>query len=492
VSQVDLSALRIDEADPVVPKRPLGQRWLLGIVLVLALALAATFLWPLLVPPRGVRMAAVRTAGHTAAASSAAATTEAVGWVEADPFPIIVRPLVSGHIETLEVLEGDRVTAGETVVARLASAELLAARDRAVAGVAESEAHLALARASQDLAQQRREQNAEALLRLAEARTQQLMTETRLETARARARLATAQAASAAANVKAQERLEAAGQSYPVALERARADADAAAANVAASTEEVAGLAQELEERRATVELCRELAARPVDLEGAEAVAGAETAQAEAVLARARTELEIAERELEWATVRAPRDGVVMRLEAEPGDMVGHGEKGIVALYDPERLRARIDVPLDSIQGIHPGQEVEITSEAIGDVVVQGVVQRLQHETDLLKNTLQVKIGLTDPPALLRPETLCRARFLAAAAEPGTTPEVTAFRVPAAAVQDGVVFVLDPKSGRARAIPVDVVGQEGDDRVVRGELSPTQRVVLEPVTDGEAIRELSQ
>ena len=67
------------------------------------------------------------------------------------------------------------------------------------------------------------------------------------------------------------------------------------------------------------------------------------TAQAEAVLARARTELEIAERELEWATVLAPRDGVVMRLEAEPGDMVGHGEKGIVALYDPERLRAMLD-----------------------------------------------------------------------------------------------------------------------------------------------------
>ncbi|HIE69712.1 MAG TPA: hypothetical protein EYP98_05830, partial [Planctomycetes bacterium] len=105
------------------------------------------------------------------------------------------------------------------------------------------------------------------------------------------------------------------------------------------------------------------------------------------------------------------------------------------------------------MRGIYEGQEVEITSEAIGNTIVVGVVQRLQHETDLLKNTLQVKIGLIDPPTLLRPETLCRARFLAGKQD-GKVAVVSAFRVPAAAVHQGHVFIFDPQSGTARAVPI--------------------------------------
>ena len=136
MSNVDLSALRIDEAQSVVPKRPLGPRLFVGGVLVLALAVAATFIVPLLLPPRAVRMAGIAAVTDGVQVATASATTEAVGWVEADPFPYIVRPLVSGHIETLEVLEGARITKDETVIARLASAALQAARDRAVAAVA--------------------------------------------------------------------------------------------------------------------------------------------------------------------------------------------------------------------------------------------------------------------------------------------------------------------------------------------------------------------
>ena len=169
--------------------------------------------------------------------------------------------------------------------------------------------------------------------------------------------------------------------------------------------------------------------------------------------------------------------------------MVGHGATGVVAVYDPKKLRARIDVPIDSLAGIYEGQRVEVTSEAIGDVVVTGVVQRLQHETDMLKNTLQVKVGLEDPPSLLRPETLCRARFLAPEDDREDAPAVTAFRVPKDAVRNGEVFVFDPRTSRARAVKVEVAGERGADVIVRGALSPTQRVVLDAVHDGDAVQE---
>lgn len=487
MSNVDLSALRINDASAAVPKRPIGPRLLVAAVIALALAVAGTFLVPMLWPPRAVRMAAVQPESQGTQTSSTA-SAEAVGWVEPDPYPFIVRPLVSGHIETMAVLEGAIVKANETIIARMASAELLAANDRSQAAIVEQQAEVGRAEANHVLATERLQQNADAVLRLQDARGKLAATTTKLQTAQERRRQVKAQAESAKANLKAQQLLQEAGQSFPVALQRAQADAEAAHAAITASDAEVGGLRNEREEAEATVDLCKQLAADPVDLRGAVAIAKAEREKANAVLAKAKVDATIAERELGWATIRSPISGVVMRLEAEPGDMVGHGEKGTVALYDPKKLRARIDVPIDSLRGIYEGQEVEITSEAIGNTVVLGVVQRLQHETDLLKNTLQVKIGLIDPPALLRPETLCRARFLASKQD-GKPTIVSAFRVPAAAVHQDHVFIFDPQRGKARAVAIKVVGEDGDFRIVRGALSPTHRVVIEPVTDGEAIKE---
>lgn len=493
MSNVDLSALRIDESQATVPKPPLGPRLLVAGVVLLTLAVAVTFLWPILMPPRSVRMAAVHTADSGSAAVSTTATTEAVGWVEADPFPHIVRPLVTGRVETLEVLEGAEVIAFETVVARIVSAELEAARDRAVAAVADAEAALARAAADFALAEDRLRQNAENLLRVADAETRVAAAETAVAAATEELRQAEAEATSAAAAADAQTRLAEAGQSHPVALERARADAAAARAKAASRREKLRGLGAELDAQRSKLSLCRTLAEEPVDLRGAVAQARADVHRAEAMREKARTEQRIAERELDWAVVRSPVSGVVMRLEAEPGALVG-AAAGVVALYDPRKLRARIDVPIDSLAGIHAGQRVEVTSEATGKQVVRGVVQRLQHETDMLKNTLQVKIGLEDPPPLLRPETLCRARFLASARdrEPGGARVVAAFRVPKDAVRDGKVFVFDPATRRARAVGVEVVGEQGEDAVVRGPLSPTQRVVLDAVSDGESVREVQR
>jgi RND family efflux transporter MFP subunit len=301
-----------------------------------------------------------------------------------------------------------------------------------------------------------------------------------------------AKADSAAATAQAQERLQTSGQSSPVALQRARADNQAAIAAIDEVKAEISSLLSEHKNQTATLELCKDLAANPVDLRGALAITIAETAKANAQLKQAEVEVEIAKRELNWATVLAPIDGVVLRLEAEPGEIVGHAAKGIVTLYNPAKLRARIDVPIDSLRGIREGQEVEITSDAIGDVVVKGIVQRFQHESDMLKNTLQVKIGLFDPPALLRPETLCRARFLASqsGANDGEQTIITAFRIPLAAITDGKTYIFDPKNGTARAVTIEVIGEEGDMRIVRGPLSPTHRVVIGQVTDGESIMEL--
>jgi multidrug efflux pump subunit AcrA (membrane-fusion protein) len=492
MSSIDLSALRMSEPPPPMQKRPLGPRLLAAAALGLVLVVAATFVWPLLRPVRAVPT--VRLEAVAAAAAPSLALAEAAGWVEPDPFPILVRPLVAGRLEQVPQLEGSVVEAGVTVLAVLASAPLQAQRERAAAGLAEREAELAVATARQRTAEAQLAQRAAIRTALADAQAQVAAKQARVVAAIGARDRAAADERSAVAARDAQVRLAEAGGSYAVARERAEAALAAATATAAAAARDVALAEQEAAAAVQSAAIARDVAADPVDLAGALAIAEAEVARARAMVQAARTELQIAEREAQWLTVRAPASGVVMKVLAMPGAIVGPDAEPILSLYDPRQLRARIDVPLGSVAGIRDGQRVEVRSEVLGSVVVQGRVQRVQRESDLLKNTLQVKVELVDPPALLRPETLCRARFLADAAggEAGAAAAPSAFRLPQSAVQNGRVFVFDPSTGTARGIVVEVVQQDATSVVVRGELSVTQRAILVPVADGERVREESR
>ena len=488
MSQLDLSSLRMQPSAAPLPRRPWGPRLLTGAVLLLAAVVAATFLWPLLRPVRSVPMAAVR---EVAASQSAAqAIAEAAGWIEPDPFPIAVRPLVAGRIESIAVLEGAPVQAGVTVLAKLQSAALQAAAERAAAAVAERTRQQEAATAALQVAKAQLAQRAQLRLGAIEARERAAERRAKLANLEGTAARARAEATAAQAAFTAQQRLTEAGSSYPVALQRAQAASDGAEATAVAALAEVSAARADLAAAEERVVLSEELLQQPVDLQGA--VATAETALAAATAARqsATTELTIAERELGWTTVLAPVDGVVMRLVAAPGASTGPDAEPLLLLYEPGRLRARIDVPLGAVAAVHEGQQVELRSEVLGNTVVRGVVQRLQRESDLLKNTLQVKVQVLEPPPLLRPETLCRARFLSAPGDGGgTAASARTFVVPASAVQDGTVFRFDPALRAARAVPVRVIETQGDEVLVQGDLSPAMRVVLVPVQDRESVQE---
>ncbi len=497
MSDVDLSALRMDE-----PRRRPERRGRLAVlaIAIVALGVLATFLVPLLRPARAVATAAVKAGGSGGATRQQ--TAEAAGWIEAEPFPVLARPLVKGVLRSLDVLEGAEVKANETVIGVLESAELLAARDRAQALVGLREAEVASARTELAVKESLLEQKGDPRLLDAETRNRTRAAEEGLTAARKAVSEAEAERDARRADLDGQERLAEAGGTYPVALAKARAElaaAEAALLGREADARAAEAAAKEALERAA---IAAELLADPRGLLGDVENARRALDWKLAELASARTDLAIAERELGWTVVKAPVSGVVMKLLAAPGQPVGPeggempmpGEPfapqggALVAIYDPARLQARVDVPLASMEGVRVGQEVELRTEVLGGRVTRGTVIRIQRESDLLKNTLQVKVKLLDPDPLLRPETLCRARFLAVPGEgPAAAPQI--FLVPKAAVRGGAVFVIDPTEGVARRIPVESAGEEGGDAVVRGALSVTHRVILDAVEDGDRVKE---
>jgi HlyD family secretion protein len=490
MSAVDLDALRMQQ--PIATKPPRGPRILVATIAIVLLATAATFLWPLLRPVRAVPMAAVRTAAHAAGANATGASVaEAAGWIEPDPYPITVRPLIAGRVERLLVLEGAEVKAGVTVLAQLADAALTAAAERARADVVERQRQRDGARAALVVAERELEQRSELRAAAIEADASLAERRQRLAAAAGAAQRSRADSEAATAAAAAQEQLAAAGGSYPIALSRARAQANAAIAVADAAVAEHAASIADVAAAEQRTKLAGELLANPVTLTGAVELARTALATTEAAVATATAELTIAERELGWTTVLAPADGIVLRLFATVGHHVGPTGEPLLWLYDPQHLRARIDVPLALIAGIHDGQAVELRSEVLGNTVLKGRVQRIQRESDLLKNTLQVKVEVLDPPPLLRPETLCRARFLG---DPTRSAAATtaAFLVSRQAIQNGFVFRFDPAAGVARAVAVQVQHEQGDDALVTGELSPAMHVILAPVSDGERVAEVAR
>ena len=494
----NLDLLRPSTPAAVAPRRS-SSSLVVGAVLILGvLAWAFLLLKPTLFPARRVASEAVRVEAGPARATVA---VEATGWVEPDPFPILVRPLVDGFVDSLDVVESQQVKAGEPI-GRLRSSMIEGALDRTRAMLASREASLPTARAELDEAKGLATQRLDLRREVARLEGELATAVAEIDVADAEATAASARADSERFEWEAQQRLKAAGNASDVLLARAAAALASARGELAAKSASKAKARAVRAAVDAQLALAREALAHPVALDAAVAKATARLAQAEAEVAAARTELEVAEREARWLVVQAPADGVVLRRNAAPGSPVGpsrmgrgaeggspdEGEGTLASLYDPAHLQARIDVPVGSVGGLGAGRRVELTVEALAGRTFHGVVTRLVSQADVLKNTLQAKVRIEDPDPLLKPEMLIRARFLAVEAKEGTATRTVRVLVPRRAVRDGAVFVYDPTGGgRARRVPVATVHEEGDVAEVTGDVGETHRVITDVVTDGEHV-----
>jgi len=402
---------------------------------------------------------------------------QASGWIEPDPLPIKATALVDGVVDRVEVLEGEAVEAGQLLATLI--------DDDARLDLRAAESEVALVRA-QAAAHRREIETAEAgrgtwrhRLLAAEAKREEFADHARRYEALERGSVSEAEVARA--------RLQLATQEAEVA---ALAAEEAEWEGRLARLEEVAG---EFEARLAAAEVEAERRA----------------------LALLRTRIE------------APVEGTVLRLLVTPGekrrlDMDDSHSATIAILYQPERLQARIDVPLDEASKLAIGQAVRLRSSLLPERVFRGKVTRIAGEADLQRNTLQAKVRLLDPDPRLRPEMLCRAEFLAWTEDEGAVAGESRPRgdggapsrrpgagiaifvresaLPAGAREgarggeSAEVWSLDA-SGRRLELRSVLLGAERREgfRLVREGLRPGDRVVVDPPADlkpGQRVRPL--
>jgi len=140
------------------------------------------------------------------------------------------------------------------------------------------------------------------------------------------------------------------------------------------------------------------------------ALARADLADATEQREAARSRLEEASMRLEQHTIRAPFEGVVVRLSAEEGEVLRTGDP-IAELADVDRVSVELYLPASSAISVVPGERYALS---LGEPVGRALGARARYvepRIDPTSNTmrvvfdLDVPVGLVPAGVLVRPAT---------------------------------------------------------------------------------------
>ncbi len=341
---------------------------------------------------------------------------QAAGWVEPRPTPVIVSSLVEGVIEKLTVIEGQEIEAGEPV-AFLIDKEAKLGVQQAEAEVQHHRAVLDSSKAALEATKIYFREPIQLQSALAEAEAQLAKVQTELN------RLPSLQRATLSKVTLAEKEVESKTKSQDavaaIIVQRARSELEVARASI----DEYAAQAESLAVERVALTKRRDVLKRQLELKVEEtrnlAEAGAKVHSSDAQVKLAETALELAKLRLERMIVPAPISGRVLHLVARPGTKLMGLAPGamqdastVVTMYDPHRLQVRADVRLEDLPRVLVGQSVRIETAAVGEPMI-GKVITTTSLADIQKNTLQVKVAIDAPPAVIKPDMLVQVTFLA-------------------------------------------------------------------------------
>ena len=505
-TQVDLRQLAVERPDPavrkIVRKRSWLTRWIIPAAIILGfLGVAGWSARERFLPAKSVTVTPV-ILSRAEVQASGTPLFQAAGWVEPRPTPIMVSALVEGVVEKLLVTEGQEVASGQPL-AKLYDADV----------------RLALREAEN--AVQLRQAELDSVLATLKAAEVNLNQPVHLQAAHAEAEAALAKLKTEIKNLPfsvraAQARLQLARQDLEGkksvadsisgrAIQKAQSEFDAATATF----EELQGRESSLQaELKAWQRKCDALHSK-LELKTDETrglgEAQASVAVARARLAQAKLAIESAKLKLERMTISSPIDGRVLALNAQPGRRLmginAASERDaatVVTLYDPQQLQVRADVRLEDVAQVQPGQPVLITTAASGKPL-QGKVLVLTSSADIQKNTLQVKVSIDDPPAVIKPEMLVQVVFLAPqrpASESNKGQDPLRLLIPREVVEKAesgaIVWTADASAGVARRKSV-TLGRAGTDQLVEVAegLTALDKIIVggrEGLTDGVRIQ----
>lgn len=307
---------------------------------------------------------------------------------------VAIMAQVSGQVLEVTVNVGDHVQAGDVLV-RLDSAALEAQRAQALASLEAANSQLAVLK---DPAKEGDIAAAQAAIAAASAAYNRAANgptdeEQRLALAQLKSAQAAITVAQAAYNqVKGNPNIGMMPQSLQ--LQQATLAGEAAQAQYdklmkGATEDQIAGANAQLANARAALQRLLD-GAKPAQIEAAEAQVHA-----------AENALYLATLQVDKATISAPMDGVVSKVQTAQGAMAGPTAPLLTLLSN--HVRVNVQVEETRLPTLAPGQQARIHVDAWPDHTFIGVIAYVAPELDAATRTVQVAITPDDAEGLLRP-----------------------------------------------------------------------------------------
>ncbi|TQF27120.1 permease [Bradyrhizobium sp. UNPF46] len=186
---------------------------------------------------------------------------------------------------------------------------------------------------------------------------------------------------------------------------------------------------------------------------------GSDYVMAQTQLNQARANLETAESRLGYATITAPRDGVLITRGVERGTVAQAG-KTLLVLAPSGDLQLVLQIDERNLGRLALGQTALASADAYPDRHFSAVVTYINPGIDISRATVQVKLTVAEPPDYLRQDMTVSVDIEVAAKD-------NAQVLPARSVHDvlsGQPWVLTVKNGRALRRPVKL-GLRGSSQI---------------------------
>lgn len=407
---------------------------------------------------------------------------------------VAVSPVVPGLLVSVNVREGQSVTAGQVI----------AVQDRRDLELQLNQAQSMLDSARSQLAQAQREAGAspdrtQSNIRAAEARLEQAKQQlSRAETGARSEEIRQAEIALTRAQsdlrlaTSARDRAQRLYDEGAIALsqleqaQNAYENAVTAVMNAEATLEIAlsASRVEDIEIARQEVQAAEEaLRIARVNQVG-DAIANDQVRAARASVRTAETQVQMAKKALEDASIKAPVSG---RITGTPARSGSYGTPGvpIANIVGEGELYFEAEVPEDQILAIEVGTSVSVTFTAVPDLELAGNVVSIDPLASSVGRLYTVRIGFDAVPARIRPGMFARGQMTAGALE-------DVYVLPSAAIfrDDGAGFVYIIENGNAKRADVQILRTIGSSSVVSG-LQDGDEVIIEGganVADGTPVR----
>jgi HlyD family secretion protein len=211
-------------------------------------------------------------------------------------------------------------------------------------------------------------------------------------------------------------------------------------------------------------------------------------------MTQAEGQMDYAKSQLDATEIRAPVSGTILDRTAEKGELIlaqfASTAGSVVSLADLNDLQVELDISQDDFSKLGPKQKAVVTTDAYPDKRYDGEIAQISPEANRQKATVQVKVQIKNPDALLRPDMNATVRFLSD--EKPAEQVVTGVVVPTAAVKDkdGKKVVFIDYQDHAVERDVQVAGMRANGVLVNGLTGGEDVIVSAPagLKNGDRVR----